>query len=215
MMRLFEKKNCGREPIKDLLKKDIEQYIKYNYDGFEDESDDVENCTQFKLERLCPDKFEFPILCRREADELLRIEDEPQPPDLSKPSEQSEPPKESLSEMLSKLDDTFAVTLLKLIDAKDMTDVECYKKANVSKQTWYKIMNSKNYRPSKNTVLVFAIALELSVEETDRLLATVGFALSRSSKFDVIIEYFIENKIYDIDTINDALYEFDQVCLNV
>ncbi len=112
-------------------------------------------------------------------------------------------------------EDGFVVTLLKLIDKKGITDVECYKKANVSKQTWYKIMNNKNYNPSKNTVVSFAIALELSLKETKHLLSTVGFTLSKSIKFDVIIEYFIVNKIYDIFTINETLFKFDQVCLGV
>ncbi len=70
----------------------------------------------------------------------------------------------SLKDMLDDMDDNFAVTLFKLIDFKGITDVECYKKANVSKQTWYKIMNEKNYKPSKNTVISFAIALELSLK---------------------------------------------------
>lgn len=121
----------------------------------------------------------------------------------------------SLGEMLSKIDDNFAVTLLKLIDAKDMTDVECYKKANVSKQTWYKIMNDKDYRPSRNTVIAFAIALELNMDETAKLLATVGFMLSTSSKFDIIIKYFVENQKYDIDLINETLFSFDLPCLGV
>lgn len=121
----------------------------------------------------------------------------------------------SLVEMLAQMDDSFAVTLLKLIDAKGLTDVECYKKANVSKQTWYKIMNEANYKPSKNTILSFAIALELSLEETDGLLATVGFTLSPSIKFDVIIEYFLINQVYDIFTINEVLFQFDQPCLGV
>ena len=118
-----------------------------------------------------------------------------------------------LMEMLSKIDDNFAVTLLKLIDVKGITDVECYKKANVSKQTWYKIMNEKDYKPSKNTVISFAIALELSLEETKHLLSTVGFTLSKSSKFDIIIEYFLLNEEYNIFTINEILFAFDQVCL--
>lgn len=121
----------------------------------------------------------------------------------------------TLADMLSNMDDNFAVTLLKLIDIKGMTDVECYKKANVSKQTWHKIMNEKNYRPSKNTVISFAIALKLTLEETNSLLATVGFTLSNSSKFDVIIEYFILTRQYDIFLINETLFEFDQVCLGV
>jgi O-acetyl-ADP-ribose deacetylase (regulator of RNase III) len=121
----------------------------------------------------------------------------------------------SLAEMLSEMDDTFAVTLLKLIDLKGMSDVECYKKANVSKQTWYKIMNEKEYRPSKITVISFAIALELTLEETQHLLSTVGFALSRSSKFDVIIEYFLIKGEYNVFVINETLFKFDQVCLGV
>lgn len=121
----------------------------------------------------------------------------------------------SLTDMLANLDDSFAVTLLKLIDIKGIKDVECYKRANVSRQTWYKILNERDYKPSKNTVLCFAIALKLSLDETKSLLNTVGFALSKSSKFDVIIEYFLINKIYDIFTINETLFEFDQVCLGV
>ena len=113
----------------------------------------------------------------------------------------------SLEDMLSEIDDNFAV--------KGITDVECYKKANVSKQTWYKIMNEKSYKPSKNTVIAFAIALELTLEETKHLLATVGFTLSKSSKFDIIIEYFLINGEYNIFTINETLFKFDQVCLGV
>ena len=120
-----------------------------------------------------------------------------------------------LENMLASMDESFSVTLLKLIDMKGMSDIECYKKANVSKQTWYKIMNDKCYKPSKNTVLAFAIALKLSYEETQKLLATVGFALSKSSVFDIIIEYFLIKKEYDIFKINQTLFDFDQVGLGV
>ena len=124
-------------------------------------------------------------------------------------------PKSAISELLKNIDDTFAVTLLKLIDLKGMTDVECYKNANVSKQTWYKILNDKKYKPSKNTVIAFSISLKLNFDETQHLLSPVGFTLSKSSKFDIIIEYFIRNGIYDIMTINETLFEYDQSCLGV
>jgi DNA-binding XRE family transcriptional regulator len=120
-----------------------------------------------------------------------------------------------IEDLLDKIDDTFAVSLMKLIDLKQISDVECYKKANVSKQTWYKILNEKDYKPSKNTVIAFAIALKLSYSETQKLLATVGFTLSKSSKFDLIIEYFLQNGVYDIMQINETLFEFDQPCLGV
>jgi O-acetyl-ADP-ribose deacetylase (regulator of RNase III) len=120
-----------------------------------------------------------------------------------------------ISNLLRHIDDPFSVTLLKLIDKKGMTDVECYKKANVSKQTWYKIINDASYRPSKTTVFSFAIALSLTLDETNALLETVGFAISHSSRFDLVIEYFINEGIYDIFIINEMLFKFDLPCLGV
>lgn len=123
--------------------------------------------------------------------------------------------RESIVDMIKKMDDSFAVTLLKLIDEKHMRDVDCYKKANVSRQTWYKIMNDKEYKPSKTTIIAFAIALKLRLDETNALLATAGFTLSRSNKFDIIISYCIESQEYDIYNINEMLFEFDLPLLGV
>jgi len=121
-----------------------------------------------------------------------------------------------LEEMLRKMDKGFAETLFDYIDAKGMTDVECYKRANVDKKTFSKIKCNKNYKPSKVTAVSFAIALRLNPEETDRLLRTVGMSLSHSSKFDVIIEYFIKTGNYEtIFDVNETLYQFDQVTLGV
>ena len=122
-----------------------------------------------------------------------------------------EPP--SLADFIRDMDDTFAVRLLKLIDKKGMSEVECYKAANVSRQTWYKIMNEKDYRPSKNTVICFAISLHLTYDETQALLATAGFILSGSILFDKIIAYCICEGNYDIFSINAMLYSYDAECL--
>lgn len=120
----------------------------------------------------------------------------------------------SLHEYMKAMDKPFAYKLFDWIDERGMTDVECYKKANIDKKTFSKIKcNPKTYKPSKQTAVAFAIALKLNLDETQDLLASAGLTLSRSFTFDKIIRYFIQKEIYDIFVINEALFEFDQVLL--
>ena len=132
----------------------------------------------------------------------------PEEPSMPKSFEET-----SLHEYLQQGDKCFKEMLFDLIDESGMTDVECYKKANVDKRIFSKIKSNKDYRPSKQTVIAFAISLHLNLDKTQELLATVGFTLSRSSVFDKIIRYFIHIGNYDIFEINEALFEFDQQLL--
>lgn len=121
----------------------------------------------------------------------------------------------TVGEMLSSQDKPFGDTLMELIDQRGKSDVEIYKKANIDRKLFSKIRIGKGYLPSKRTVISLALALELSLAETDDLLECAGYALSHSQKFDVIIEYFIVSGKYDIFAINEVLFQYDLPLLGV
>ena len=123
---------------------------------------------------------------------------------------------ESLDDMIRNMDKGFADTLFYYIDKKGITDVDAYKRSNVDKKTFSKIKCNKNHKPSKVTVVSFAIGLKLDEEETNHLLRTAGFSLSNNNLFDVIIQYFVTTGKYeDIFDVNEVLYKYDQLMLGV
>lgn len=115
-----------------------------------------------------------------------------------------------IDDLMSQMEETFSQRLLRMISERGMTDSEAYTKARVDRRHFSKIRNDEYYSPNKKTVLAFSIALELTLDEAKDLLACAGFALSRSSKVDIIVAYFLQNKIYDMFEINEILDAYGQ-----
>ena len=134
-------------------------------------------------------------------------------PDLLQAKSVASKKPRALSDLVEETDDTFSEALLRLIDAKGKKDPEIYKRANVDRKHFAKIRKNPNYQPSKATALALAIALELNLDETKDFIGRAGYAISHSNKTDIIVEYFIERKDYDIFTINETLFAFGQACL--
>ena len=145
--------------------------------------------------------------------ELLEVEYEAMQDAMMAPVAAPMAASKGLDDLIDELDEPFNTTLLRLIDAKGKTDAEVYKRANIDRKLFSKIRTGKGYMPSKRTILALAIALELTLPETDDLLERAGYALSHSQKFDVIVEYFIVSGKYDIFEINEVLFKYDQPLL--
>lgn len=150
-------------------------------------------------------KLPLPRLGRRKAP---RADAAPEAP-FSEAAAMPAAPRADLDDMLSRVDESFAQSLLRRIDERGMTDAECYRRANIDRRLFNKIKNNPSYRPGKQTALAFAIALRLSLEETQDLLMKAGYALSHSSKADIVVEYCIVTGVYDIIAINEVLFRLD------
>jgi hypothetical protein len=155
-------------------------------------------------------KFSVPRLDAETLDALRRYLDERQAP----AGRVCEPP-DGLAAYLARADVPFSRRLLELIRASGLSEVEVYKRAHVDRKLFSKIRSDPAYQPKKTTVMAFALALRLTPEQTQELLATAGFALSPSAPADLIVRFFLERGVYDVFVVNDALFAFGQPLLAV
>ena len=119
----------------------------------------------------------------------------------------------SLDQLLKQTDAGFTETLFRLIDKTGKKDSEIYKKAMISKQHFSKIRNNPDYNPTKSTAIALALALELDLDGTKDLIGRAGYALTKSSKADLIVSYYIERGVYNVVEIDCVLFQYDQPLL--
>ena len=123
-------------------------------------------------------------------------------------------PARSIDEVIAQVSESWQESLFRLIDEKGFSDTEVYKRADIDRKLFSKIRCSRDYRPKKNTAIAFALALRLNLDETKDFLMRAGYALSKSSRADLIVEFFIQNEVYDLITINTALYDHNEQALS-
>ncbi len=197
----------------EIIKQEIKNYIQQHYipednillgapSTIDESIDDEDNFDlECKLERYKPKRKAFLANVAMAPKESMQLEESAAP---------SRPRKRRIDDLIDELDETFSQRLLRLIEERGLTDSEVYNKAFVDRRHFSKIRNDEDYTPKKKTVLAFAIALGLSLDETKDLLDTAGFSLSRSSKRDVIVRYFLEQANYDMFEINEVLYDYGE-----
>lgn len=173
--------------IKDELYNEIKKYIddKY-YDVYKEIENILSNSSQKKFdiqEIECEDELEIPLFLRsRNLDKKID----------------------------SQLESSFSEELMHIIENRNLKPADVYRKASIDRKLFSKIKNNIDYKPSKITAIAFALALELELNETISFIGKAGYTLTHSSKFDIIIEYCIENKIYNIMEVNDILFSFEE-----
>lgn len=189
------------EPVKNDIKMDKEMLSIFDkITGFrkrraEKKALQEEQAQESKVDEYSPDEFDVSTMQKTK---------------IKKGMSSTMPVNRNIDNLMNQLEETFSQRLLRMIDERGMTDSETYTKAYVDRRHFSKIRKDVNYVPNKKTVLAFTIALELSLDEAKDLLASAGFALSRSSKTDIIVAYFLQNKIYDMFEINDVLDAYGQ-----
>jgi len=110
-------------------------------------------------------------------------------------------------------DESFSECLIRMIDERGLLDPDVYKKANIDRKHFNHIKNTKDYRPKKKTAVALAIGMKLNIKDTNKLLERAGYVLSSASRFDLIIKYCIEHRIYNIFDVNEILFTYDQETL--
>ena len=108
----------------------------------------------------------------------------------------------------NKDDDKFQKLLFKYIDDKGLKDSDVYKKVHIDRRLFSKIRNEE-YHPSKETVILLGLALELNEEQFDELITSASYSLPKNNVYDLIIRFCFVEGVYKIKDVNDLLDSYN------
>lgn len=121
---------------------------------------------------------------------------------------------ETISDFINtQKEDTFVSELFRHMRCKGYTAPTLYKRANIDKRHYSKIISNTSISPTKDVAIALSFALRLSFTETQAFIGKAGYTLTHSSERDVLIEYCLQEKIYNIHIVNSILAEFNQKAL--
>lgn len=111
-------------------------------------------------------------------------------------------------------EDTFASFVLSEMQKKGIKPAKLCKAVGMDRRMFSKLKTQPNYRPSKNTALLYCFALRLNEEEMEYLLSLAGYSLAPYSQRAAALRYCIAHGIYDVDDVNELLYGLGEMALS-
>ena len=108
---------------------------------------------------------------------------------------------------------TFSKLVKDYMRVKNITTKDIYRNSLINRKLFSALNVNDYYIPSKETAIMYCFALNLNYNESLELLSSAGYTLYKYSNFDIIIKYFLEHRIYNIDKLNDTLYSYTKRCI--
>lgn len=103
----------------------------------------------------------------------------------------------------------FQKLLFNYIDSRELKDSDVYNKVHIDRRLFSKIRSDVNYHPSKDTVILLGLALELSEIEIEELLNSASYSLPKNNVYDLIIRFCFVEGIYDLFEVNNLLDSYE------
>ena len=116
----------------------------------------------------------------------------------------------SINDFIQQSDEILQDNIRKMIHAKKLDEIEVYKKADIDRKLFSKIRTQPDYHPNKNTLLRLCLAMNLDTDETEDLLKSAGYSLSKSLRSDLILRYCFVHHIFDVITVNQILDHYGE-----